>query len=612
MAKKNDIKIFVSHRIDLDAQEINNPLFYPVRCGATYDKKDSSIQGDNTGKNISEKRMSFNELTVQYWAWQNVEADYYGLCHYRRYFSFSKKRHKKCSAERNNGCYSIDYINEENVIEHGLTEDVMRKNIENCDAIFVEPINLKKLNIRCNYDAMKMCTDYHNIKDMDVAIKIIKEKYPHMSNVVDKYMKESDFSYLYNCFIMKADLFKEYSKWLFDILFELEKRIDMSKYSTKKYRTPGTIGERLLGIFALFLKEQNKYKIKEMPLLFIEHAEKEPLLTPAFDKNQITIVSNFDNNYAPIFGTFLISAIEHFSQNHNYDIIVLTQDISCENKKVLDQIAKNYSNISLRYYNPARFLSGIKKCVRDTCYTEDLYFRVVIPYVLQNFDKVLVVDADMLCKKDLRLLFEEDISSYLAAAVKDTVMQGYLNGAVVNYISYSQKTLKMEDPYLYVNTGVILMNCSEIRKKYSLEYLQNFIKKYMNIFRIYEQDMLNYLLYNNIKFLDQKWNFFVTTSDFIAKCINFAPINENKKYTEDKNNPFIIHYAAQPKPWNNPNIDFGIEWWNYTRKSPFYEIMLYNMNKNMLEKNSKKSSQKTDLNTFCNKLKLLHRANKPL
>ena len=34
--------------------------------------------------------MTFNELTVQYWAWKNVQADYYGLCHYRRYLSFSK------------------------------------------------------------------------------------------------------------------------------------------------------------------------------------------------------------------------------------------------------------------------------------------------------------------------------------------------------------------------------------------------------------------------------------------------------------------------------------------------------------------------------------------
>ena len=90
MEKKKDIKIFVSHRIDLDSETIDNPLFVPVRCGAVFDKRENvTMLGDNTGDNISEKRMSFCELTVQYWAWKNVEADYYGLCHYRRYFSFS-------------------------------------------------------------------------------------------------------------------------------------------------------------------------------------------------------------------------------------------------------------------------------------------------------------------------------------------------------------------------------------------------------------------------------------------------------------------------------------------------------------------------------------------
>ena len=61
----SDIKIFVSHRIDIDSKVLNNPLFIPVRCGAVFDKrKNVSMIGDNIGDNISEKRMSFNELTV--------------------------------------------------------------------------------------------------------------------------------------------------------------------------------------------------------------------------------------------------------------------------------------------------------------------------------------------------------------------------------------------------------------------------------------------------------------------------------------------------------------------------------------------------------------------
>ena len=80
-----DIKICVSCRIDLDSETVRNPLYLPVRCGAACDpRRDTGIQGDDTGENISDRRMTFNEFTVQYWAWKNLTADYYGLCHYRR------------------------------------------------------------------------------------------------------------------------------------------------------------------------------------------------------------------------------------------------------------------------------------------------------------------------------------------------------------------------------------------------------------------------------------------------------------------------------------------------------------------------------------------------
>ena len=88
--KKPLIKIFSTQRIDKKADVFDCDSIVPVRCGAVYDKTDGcGIIGDNTGENISEKRMTFCELTTQYWAWKNVDADYYGFCHYRRYFSFS-------------------------------------------------------------------------------------------------------------------------------------------------------------------------------------------------------------------------------------------------------------------------------------------------------------------------------------------------------------------------------------------------------------------------------------------------------------------------------------------------------------------------------------------
>lgn len=66
-----------------------NPYLYPIQVGTALAKE--ALEGmlhDNEGDNISKKNKSYCELTAQYWAWKNEEADYYGFFHYRRYFSF--------------------------------------------------------------------------------------------------------------------------------------------------------------------------------------------------------------------------------------------------------------------------------------------------------------------------------------------------------------------------------------------------------------------------------------------------------------------------------------------------------------------------------------------
>ena len=86
---KKKVAIFVSHRIDLSCETPESSIYHPVRCGAVFDESEqTTIPGDDTGDNISYLRNSYCELTVQYWAWKNFDSDYYGLCHYRRYFFF--------------------------------------------------------------------------------------------------------------------------------------------------------------------------------------------------------------------------------------------------------------------------------------------------------------------------------------------------------------------------------------------------------------------------------------------------------------------------------------------------------------------------------------------
>ena len=425
---------------------------------------------------------------------------------------------------------------------------------------------------------MKDSPDYHNIEDMYEAIKIIHEKYPYMDSIVHEYMNSKEVR-LYNCWIMRKNIFEEYSQWLFSILFELEKRIDMSTYGLQKYRTPGTIGERLFGIFCLYLTKRKDVRFKNQQLLFIEHPEKNISLKPFWGRDQVTIASNFNNNYVHTFSVSLISFLKSINSESKYEFIILSEDISEVNKKILNAIVDTYSNVHLSFYNPFFLLSGVKLFVNNSVYSKDLYVRVIIPYILSNYDKVLMVDADTIIKKDLAVLYNTNVDNYMMAAVRDVVYGGYINGVVPGTLEYTKSVLRLDNPYDYCNTGVILLNLVRIRNNYSCEDVLHEID--VQRYRVYEQDMLNSLFHNQVLFLDPRWNLFTYTSDIIKKCVEMAPLNDYLAYQEARENPFIIHYAAHPKPWWTNNSDFGVVFWKFARLSPFYEELVAQLSWNV-------------------------------
>lgn len=93
MEKQPDIRIFIACHKPTYVPE--NPIFYPVQVGTALTEKrlEHMAYRDNEGDNISGKNPDYCELTAQYWAWKNIDCDYYGFFHYRRYLTF----HRVCS-----------------------------------------------------------------------------------------------------------------------------------------------------------------------------------------------------------------------------------------------------------------------------------------------------------------------------------------------------------------------------------------------------------------------------------------------------------------------------------------------------------------------------------
>ncbi len=594
--QNNEIKIaVVTHK---PYKQFENKYLLPIHAGRSISKmfsKDGIIEdeayswlvknthGDDLGDNISYKNRSYCELTALYWLWKHEDAKYLGLCHYRRYMCFKEniKDNYSCS-ERNNGCYTANFINEDIITKYGLDEDSILAGLNGYDAVFINPIDLYKNNIKSNYQAMALCPDYHIMRDVDNMMAIIRNKYPQMALIADKYMMNYRYNYLYNCFVMKRELFNEFCEWLFDILSEMEDITDLSNYSVKQYRVYGLLAERLVGIWYLWLCEQKKYKVKNVPLLFIEYPEPREILFPKFKNNNISIVSNFNNDYAPVFDVCLKSIIDNISDENNYDIIILSEDISDKNKILLKQNLENKNNVSIRFLNPYYYLENVDISLQSSVYTSDLYYRVIIPQILEKYEKLLVIDADTIFREDPANIYNEDLSAYLAGGVKDTVYQGQVNGIdPYSRVEYTLNYMKMDNPYNYINTGILLFNCAEYRKTYSLEFLKDFICTHINKVIVFEQDMLNMLLYGRVKFLDAKWNIFSKTNEWVINRIKGAPKKYFSMYEDARGqSKGIIHYANSPKPWDAPLSDFSELWWKYARQSTYYEYFMSRMGRN--------------------------------
>ena len=271
-----DIKICVSCRIDLDSETVRNPLYLPVRCGAACDpRRDTGIQGDDTGENISDRRMTFNEFTVQYWAWKNLTADYYGLCHYRRYLSFSSRRFRTDPADMFN-MVREPALCPRSAKKYGLLDEkTMRDMISGCDAVVSEYAPVSKIKVPGGpRETVRQLWEAHDgasfeKKHLRLLFELIDRLSPEYSRSAREYFA-GDRHRGFNCYVLKKELFERLCRFQFPILFELERRIDTRGYDDTMRRTPAFFGEMLYGIFLYHISVREHWRIREVQLVYFE------------------------------------------------------------------------------------------------------------------------------------------------------------------------------------------------------------------------------------------------------------------------------------------------------------------------------------------------------
>lgn len=220
--------------------------FLPISAGSIR----PDVTCDNTGDNISGKNKRFGELTAVYWAWKNLkDVDIIGMSHYRRYMMHNgwlKKTHYECRWD--------EFCRKQYTVKPFVN------NLKKYDIIFCKKWHFEGITVREQF------LQHHPFpEDLELTRSILAEFHPSTLPIWDRYMESSD-GYCCCMFIAKWDTFNELCTWMFPMLFELEQRLDFSKYDVYQQRMIAFLYERLLNVYL----EAKELKIKEYPFLFID------------------------------------------------------------------------------------------------------------------------------------------------------------------------------------------------------------------------------------------------------------------------------------------------------------------------------------------------------
>lgn len=263
----------------------------------------------------------------------------------------------------------------------------------------------------------------------------------------------------------------------------------------------------------------------------------------------IPLVVAFTPNYFIPVATCLYSLFENTDDKNLFHVIcLLSEELSIELKEKIQLIGAEkatYSFINLQ--------GKLKDIYVDAKYTEAASYRLLLPDLLPEYDKVLYIDCDVIVRNDLGYLYHSvDLKDNYLAAVFEAPMD------------FQQDHLKAigVDSGSYINSGFLMMNLKQLREDNMVEkFIEASKAEYLEF---PDQDVLNQLCRGRILGLPPYYNSIRTF--YLPQYKYYFLEKYTEKDWEEVWSHGTIHYTGT-KPWNDFTIEFKT-WWQYYDQLP--------------------------------------------
>ena len=273
-------------------------------------------------------------------------------------------------------------------------------------------------------------------------------------------------------------------------------------------------------------------------------------MKPAFDKDNIAIAFAVDQNYLPYLKCAIKSVVANCKRG-NLDIIVLHAGEL--DARAITGYFKGKPNLSIRFMDISEIVSReiAPYFVQANHLTMAATYRLFLPNLLPNYDKVIWLDTDIMATGDIAEFFGTELGDCWLGAVVDVCLE---KGPVSEFMAWRRergqqwaKKYNFEPWEGYFNAGVLLMNLAALREANVRKHLIEIaVDPYSELL---DQDALNVVCRGRVKYLEKRWNFQAQSgSGWVVDGVG------------------IVHFVGPDKPWFGAvteYVDLLLKWWSY-------------------------------------------------
>lgn len=254
--------------------------------------------------------------------------------------------------------------------------------------------------------------------------------------------------------------------------------------------------------------------------------------------NKINICLACDNNYSMYAGVVIASILNNASSTDNLCIYILDGGISEERKQEILTL-KLIKDCDILFIPVDEALYEEYKKVKTLSHISfATFYRLKLPSMLPNVNRIIYLDCDMVVLTSLKDLYDTDIGSNYIAGCEDI-------GAKKLFTKYKG----------YVNAGMLLFDLDKMRKENVEKIFLDYTVANINNLKHSDQDIINYACKGHIYILDDKWN--VQSSNFTNRSSYI-------------HKPSIIHFIAKRKPWKWASFSYHRDlYFKYLQLTPW-------------------------------------------